>query len=73
MRTTDKIKVRNKRIPNEIKELVKRITRDKEGYEAWLNIPHPDLGGRTAQQCVNEGRAGAVITLLSNAFSGIPA
>ena len=68
------MKTGNKPIPKELKKLVERITRNKEEYEKWLNFPHPDLGGRTPQQCVNEGRAGAVITLLSNTLlNGIPA
>ncbi len=53
-------------------ELISRVTRSKTDARAWLNSPHPDLGGRTPMAVILNGRAGAVVTLLENALAGIP-
>jgi len=53
-------------------DLVSRITLSKSDARAWLNNPHPDLGGSTPMEVILEGEAGAVVTLLDNALSGIP-
>ncbi|MBE7158569.1 MAG: DUF2384 domain-containing protein [Rhodospirillales bacterium] len=39
---------------------------------AWLNTPHPDLGGLTALETILENRAEAVCTILENALAGVP-
>lgn len=46
---------------------------DVVAVRAWLNSPHPDLGGRTPLSVILEGKAGALRTLLENALKGIPA
>jgi Protein of unknown function (DUF2384) len=53
-------------------ELVTQGTRDKGEALAWLNSSHPDLGGDTPLQVLLSGRADAVVTLLENAFAGLP-
>jgi CheY-like chemotaxis protein len=53
-------------------DLVSRITVSKSDARAWLNNPHPDLGGSTPMEVILEGQAGAVAALLDNALSGIP-
>jgi len=53
-------------------DLVSSITISKSDARAWLNNPHPDLGGSTPMEVILEGQAGAVVTLLDNALSGIP-
>ena len=53
-------------------DLVSRITVSKSDARAWLNNPHPDLGGSTPMEVILEGKAGAVVTMLSNAMEGIP-
>jgi hypothetical protein len=40
---------------------------------AWLNSPHPDLGGRIPLSVMLEGHTDAVLTILENALAGIPA
>ena len=53
-------------------DLVSRITVSKSDARAWLNNPHPDLGGSTPMETILDGEANAVVTLLDNALSGIP-
>jgi CheY-like chemotaxis protein len=53
-------------------DLVSRITVSKSDARAWLNNPHPDLGGSTPMETILDGEADAVVTLLDNALSGIP-
>lgn len=53
-------------------DLVSRITVSKSDARAWLNNPHPDLGGSTPMEVILDGEADAVVTLLANALSGIP-
>lgn len=53
-------------------DLVSRFTLSRSDARAWLNNPHPDLGGSTPMDSILEGQAGAVATLLDNAFAGIP-
>jgi CheY-like chemotaxis protein len=53
-------------------DLVSRITVSKSDARAWLNNPHPDLGGSTPMETILDGEAAAVATLLDNALSGIP-
>ncbi len=65
------MEIKNKPIPRELSELLQKFLRE-EDREKWLSFPHPDLGNRTPQQCVNQGCGDAVVTLISNALSGIP-
>jgi DNA-binding response OmpR family regulator len=51
---------------------VSLISRNLAEVRAWLNNPHPDLGGMTPLKAIMTGRAGAVVTLLENALAGIP-
>ena len=53
-------------------ELISRATRDKREARAWLNNPHPDLGGKTPMEVILAGHADAIVTMLDNAISGIP-
>jgi CheY-like chemotaxis protein len=53
-------------------DLVSRITLSPSDARAWLNCPHPDLGGSTPLEVILEGKAGAIVTMLSNAMAGIP-
>jgi len=53
-------------------DLVSQITATPADAKAWLNYPHPDLGGKAPMELILEGYAGAVVTLLSNALQGIP-
>jgi CheY-like chemotaxis protein len=53
-------------------ELVSDLARKRPDVLAWLNNPHPDLGGKAPMDILLRGRAGAVVTLLENAFAGIP-
>jgi hypothetical protein len=53
-------------------ELVSFATRHKRDARAWLNNPHPDLGGQTPLQVILDGHASAIVTLLDNALSGLP-
>jgi hypothetical protein len=39
---------------------------------AWLSTPHPDLEGTTALDTILEGKPEAVLTLLRNAWDGVP-
>lgn len=53
-------------------ELISGVTRERADARAWLNNAHPDLGGRTPMDIILDGRAGAIVTMLHNAFAGIP-
>ncbi|MEK7637883.1 MAG: MbcA/ParS/Xre antitoxin family protein [Patescibacteria group bacterium] len=44
----------------------------EHAFEAWLDAPHPDLGGRTPRSVIDSGHADAVITMVANAIRGIP-
>ena len=54
-----------------IMEILNRLFK-QEDVEIWLNWPHPDLGGKTPQQAINEGYASAVCGMLESALMGIP-
>jgi len=53
-------------------ELISGVTRNRADALAWLNNAHPDLGGQTPMDIILGGRAGAIVTMLENAFAGIP-
>ncbi len=53
-------------------EIVTQATRAQADARAWLNNPHPDLGGKTPLEVMLSGQADAVVTLLENALAGIP-
>jgi cold shock protein len=52
--------------------LIAQITRDRGEALAWLNSPHPDLGGKTPLEALLAGHADAIVTLLENASAGLP-
>jgi CheY-like chemotaxis protein len=54
-------------------ELIAQATRDRSEARAWLNNPHPHLGGRLPMDVILAGQAGAVVTMLENALVGLPA
>ena len=43
-----------------------------ETVRAWLNTPHPDLGGRTALEMILARNATAALRILENAAAGVP-
>ena len=55
-----------------IQEILKQVFITDKNVEIWLNEPHPDLGQRTPQQCIDNGNVGAVLTMLENALIGTP-
>ncbi|MEX1064306.1 MAG: hypothetical protein WD898_00975 [Candidatus Paceibacterota bacterium] len=63
---------KSKPIPKEVDALLDRLGLDQTEKERWLDFPHPDLGGKTAREVIDSGNADAVVTLISNALSGIP-
>jgi hypothetical protein len=54
-----------------VMEILNRMFEPKD-VGKWLDCPHPDLGGKTSRQAINEGYASAVRTMLENALMGIP-
>ena len=53
-------------------ELLHEFFGPPESIRAWLNTPHPDLGGTTALETILEGKAEAVGLILENAWNGVP-
>jgi hypothetical protein len=53
-------------------EVMRDLWRTSEEMLAWLNFPHPHLGGETPMTIIEQGRGQAVITLLENMRDGIP-
>jgi Antitoxin Xre/MbcA/ParS C-terminal toxin-binding domain len=45
---------------------------DDAAIRAWLNTPHPDLGGITPLQAILSGHAAEVEGMLAGAMAGIP-
>ena len=54
-------------------ELISGATPSPSEARAWLNNPHPHLGGKDPIDVILDGRARAIVTMLENALSGIPA
>jgi DNA-binding response OmpR family regulator len=52
--------------------ILTQLLSTKESVLAWMNSPHPDLGGQTPVQLVLEGRAQVVTDLLEAALAGQP-
>ena len=48
------------------------LLRSRERVLAWLNSPHPDIGGRTPMSFILDGKAVAVAELLEAALAGQP-
>jgi response regulator RpfG family c-di-GMP phosphodiesterase len=48
------------------------LLRSRENILAWLNSPHPDMGGRTPMSFILDGKAVAVAELLEAALAGQP-
>ncbi len=53
-----------------IKEILKQVLDTDEDVKAWLNEPHPDLGMKTAQQCIDNGQTSVVLDMLEGALAG---
>lgn len=49
-----------------------RLLRSREDVLAWLNAPHPDLGGHTPLSLIRGGKATAVSEMLEAALAGQP-
>lgn len=52
--------------------ILTQLLSSKESVLAWMNSPHPDLGGQTPLQLVLEGKAQVVTDLLEAALVGQP-
>ena len=52
--------------------LLSEALRSKEHVQAWLNSPHPDLGGQIPIRLVLEGHADTVADMLDAALAGQP-
>jgi DNA-binding response OmpR family regulator len=52
--------------------ILTQLLSSKESVLAWMNSPHPDLGGQTPLQLVLEGKAQVVTDLLEAALAGQP-
>jgi DNA-binding response OmpR family regulator len=52
--------------------ILSQLLGSKENVRAWMNSPHPDLGGRTPIGVILEGKARAVSELLEAALAGQP-
>ena len=57
---------------NKIREILKRVCVTDENVEAWLKAPHPDLGMKTPQECIDNGSTDAVLGMLESALMGNP-
>jgi hypothetical protein len=53
-------------------DILTAVIDDQAIILAWLNSPHPDLGGRTPLQVILEGHADAVEAMLEDAMAGMP-
>jgi len=52
--------------------ILSQLLGSKESIRAWMNSPHPDLGGRTPIGVVLEGKSKAVSDMLEAALAGQP-
>jgi CheY-like chemotaxis protein len=52
--------------------ILSQLLGSKENTRAWMNSPHPDLGGRTPIGVVLEGKGRAVSDMLEAALAGQP-
>jgi len=52
--------------------ILSQLLGSKEQVRAWMNSPHPDLGGRTPISVVLEGKSRAVRDMLEAALAGQP-
>ncbi len=55
-----------------ILEILEQVFPSRSSVLAWLNCPHPDLGGRTPLAVILEGYPDAVEDMLEGALLGIP-
>ena len=53
-------------------DMLDEVLGDRAVILAWLNSPHPDLGGRTPWEAFQQGYGDAVEHMLQNALWGIP-
>ena len=52
--------------------ILTQLLPSKESVLAWMNSPHPDLGGQTPIRLIFEGKAQVVTDLLEAALAGQP-
>jgi CheY-like chemotaxis protein len=52
--------------------ILTQLLSSKESVLAWMNSPHPDLGGQTPLHLILEGKAQVVTDLLEAALAGQP-
>ncbi|MEK7211751.1 MAG: MbcA/ParS/Xre antitoxin family protein, partial [Patescibacteria group bacterium] len=57
----------NAKTDAEIKKELLDYFCDEENLRFWLNSPHPDLGYRTPQSLIDDGRGNIVLDMLENA------
>ncbi|HLZ70159.1 MAG TPA: antitoxin Xre/MbcA/ParS toxin-binding domain-containing protein [Dehalococcoidia bacterium] len=53
-------------------EMLLEVLDDRAAVLAWMNAPHPDLGGRTPLAVIEMGLTNAVEGMLQAALWGIP-
>jgi len=56
-----------------VAEILHDFFQKPEWVRVWLNTPHPDLDGQTALEMILRNNVGAVLRILENANSGVPA
>ena len=44
----------------------------EDNFQGWLDLPHPYLDQRTPRWCIENGHAGAIITMIANYIEGTP-
>jgi hypothetical protein len=52
--------------------ILTQLLSSKESVLAWMNSPHPDLGGETPLTLILQGKAQVVADLLEAALAGQP-
>ena len=63
-KTGDPVKIQ------ELNNLLKRIFYNQEDTDRWLATPHPDFGGKTPEELIENGRIDAVSGLINDYFKG---
>jgi len=61
----------NEKTAAEIKKALLGYFENDENRRLWLNFPHTDLGGRTPQSLIDEGRGEIVLDMLEAARMGV--
>jgi CheY-like chemotaxis protein len=52
--------------------MLSEVLQSRERIQAWLNSPHPDLGGQTPVKLILEGHADTIADMLEAALAGQP-